>query len=154
MRRWAITPTVSLSLMPERTEVSPEVAVAIAALTRASGGAMFTVAQSMLATDRHLAVCYEERRPPVDYAATLLRLAILRDIADAVGVERERCLHDIAQTIIDARRACAETRPILERAAGALAEAQNVHRVAYGAYSRDYGKLETVLELVGAGPVE
>jgi hypothetical protein len=90
----------------------------------------------------------------IQATASVLAAAVLRDIATAVGVERDRCLHDVAQVVIDARRACARTRPILENAAAALGAAQDVHRAAYGAYSHDYGNLETALQLIGAGPVD
>jgi hypothetical protein len=135
--------------MPER-KVSAEVAGAISVLAVACASAMYTAIQSTLATDRTLAACIEDPRPSVAAAQAALRAAILHDIAAATTASAEA---ELAAAVIDARKACAETLAILEPAVVALADAQDVHRDASGAYSRAYDGLQAALQLMSAGPV-
>ena len=119
--------------MPERTYPSPETYHAFASYTAQCVLAASFSELDELRAGRSFSALDRPNWARACTTAEVLKAAILADIAAAVAAERDRCLHDIDQAIIDARRACAETRPILENAAGALAEAQNVHRAAYGA---------------------
>jgi hypothetical protein len=87
---------------------------------------------------------------PVQAAMVALAAAVLHDIAAATTASAEA---ELFAAVIDARKACAETRAILEPSVVALADAQDVHREASGAYSRAYDNLQTALQLMAAGPV-
>jgi hypothetical protein len=63
------------------------------------------------------------------------------------------CRAELFAAVIDARKACAETRAVLDPAVVALADAQDVHRAASGAYSRAYDDLQAALHAMAAEPV-
>ena len=131
--------------MPNLTGVSHDVSEAARALANASGRVM---RRAMLAGHTAIpdidAYCVANGAL-VHEAGAALAAAVRRDIVHAVEAERVRCrMAEYSADVAAARQACAETRPTVERAAGALADAQDVHREASGKYSRAYDNLQNL----------
>ena len=156
MRKSTITSTVSPLSMPDLTEVSYDVSEASHALANAASAVTYAAMRAGHAEVRDVERYIKAHDAAMQTAAVDLNVAIARDIADAVAdaveAERRRCRDvEYSEDVRAARMACAETRPIAQNAAGALADAQDVHRKASDAYKLAFDSLETALELADAG---
>jgi len=159
VRKSTITSTVSPLSMPGLTEISYDVSEASHALANAASAVTYAAMRAGHAEVRDVEKYISAHDAAVQAAGVDLNKAIARDIADAVQdaveAERRRCRDvECSEDVRAARMACAETRPIAHNAAAALVVAQDVHRAAAAAYTRDYDNLETALELADAGTVD
>jgi hypothetical protein len=121
--------------MPNLTGVSHDVSEAARALANAVVVVTHDATRVGYTTGPDVQAYVRANDAPIVAAGSALAAAVRRDIAAAA-----RC----AMAVIDARKACAETRTTVENAAAALADAQDVHREASGAYSRAYDNLQNL----------